>query len=220
MRKRSIELGQALVDELGLGEGVDTLSRWMAHYVAEQMAVAEQASGEEKQAAEERCFETVLKLWERRASLPRGKRPFEHFEVVFKALESLAPGNGPRCTVPVWMLQEKQGDDEPQPEVKKWLDVAHAVDRSANVLIRYCLGQAHDSAATDKVRSWLQKSKDIGLGEDITAIAQLAAFADEFDTRDEKQGKHEAVRNELISVLATLEQFEEGVRALIDELEQ
>lgn len=220
MRKRSIELGQALVDELGLGEGVDTLSRWMAHYVAEQMAVAEQASGEEKEAAEERCFETILKLWGRRASLPRGKRPFERFEMVFRALESLAPENRPRSTVPVWLLQEKEGDLESQPEVKEWLDVAHAIDDSAKVLIRYCLGQAYAAAATDEVKEWLRKSTDIGLGEDVTVIARLASFAEEFDAQGERQAGNEAVRNELISVLATLEKFEDGVRAMIDELEQ
>lgn len=219
MRQRSIELGQALVNELGLGEGVDTLSRWMAHYVAEQMAVAEQASEEEKEAAEERCFETILKLWERRASLPPGKRPFERFDMVFKALESFAPRNGPRRSVPSWTHHEKE-DDELQSEVKKWLDTAHAVDDSANTLIRYCLAQAYESAATDEVEVWLQRSTDIGLGDDTAVITQLAALGEEFDTGDEKEEYNESLRKELKSVLATLKDFENGVRALIQELEQ
>jgi hypothetical protein len=219
MNKHALELGQSLVDELGLEDGVDTLSRWMAHYVAEQMAIAERASDEKKKAAGRRCFETILKLWERRASYPQGKRPFERFEAVFKALESLAPGNGPRRSVPSWTRPEK-GDDGLQPEVKKWLDTAQAVDDSANTLIRYCLAQAYDSAATDEVEAWIQRSTDIGLGDDTAIITQLSALGEEFDTGDEKKDKNESLRKELKSVLAILESFENGVQALIHELEQ
>ena len=35
IQERAISLGKALVQELELEPGVDTLSRWMAHYVAE-----------------------------------------------------------------------------------------------------------------------------------------------------------------------------------------
>ena len=32
-----LALGKKLVDELGLDQSVDTLGRWMAHYIAEKM---------------------------------------------------------------------------------------------------------------------------------------------------------------------------------------
>jgi len=47
MQKRIINLGKALVEELGLDTGVDTLARWMAHYIAEQMEIAKNAKGTE-----------------------------------------------------------------------------------------------------------------------------------------------------------------------------
>ena len=77
MRKRIINLGKALIEELGLDPGVDTLARWMAHYIAEQMTIAENATGDDKIEAEQHCFETILKLWQHRSSLPNGRRPFE-----------------------------------------------------------------------------------------------------------------------------------------------
>ena len=49
--------------ELGLDPGVDTLARWIAHYIAEQMEVAGNATGEDKLTAERRCFDAILKLW-------------------------------------------------------------------------------------------------------------------------------------------------------------
>ena len=42
IQKRIINLGKALVEEIGLDPGVDTLARWMAHYIAEQMEIAEE----------------------------------------------------------------------------------------------------------------------------------------------------------------------------------
>ena len=42
--------------ELKLEPGVDTFSRWMSHYLAEKISVAEQSEGGEKEAAEKECF--------------------------------------------------------------------------------------------------------------------------------------------------------------------
>lgn len=69
-----MNLGKKLVKELDLDPGVDTLARWMAHYIAEQIILLEQKSGEEKKLAEERCIDMILKLWSHRATLPNGLR--------------------------------------------------------------------------------------------------------------------------------------------------
>lgn len=57
-----IKLGKKIVDELLLSEGVDTLSKWMAHYIAELIEKAKNAEAEEKEKYEKECFETILKL--------------------------------------------------------------------------------------------------------------------------------------------------------------
>lgn len=50
---------------------MDTLARWMAHYLAEKMEKAESApEGEERERARRECIELILKLWERRHSWP------------------------------------------------------------------------------------------------------------------------------------------------------
>ena len=41
-------LGKKLIDELGLDQSVDTLGRWMAHYIAEKMEDAQAAIGESR----------------------------------------------------------------------------------------------------------------------------------------------------------------------------
>src|SRR5258708_5779936 len=87
IQRQAITLGNKLVEELGREPNMDTLSRWMAHYVAEQIVIAEKTAGVERASAGERCFRTILALWEHRSSLPPGRRPFESFEPILRALE-------------------------------------------------------------------------------------------------------------------------------------
>jgi hypothetical protein len=69
-----VTLGQRLVKELGLDDGVDTLGRWMAHRVAELMQQAEQAeTPAERESAKQECSELILRIWERREFLPYGQ---------------------------------------------------------------------------------------------------------------------------------------------------
>jgi hypothetical protein len=79
------------VTELELDESVNTLSRWMAHYLAELISAAETASEAQKHDLEQRCADTIIKLWANRDTFPDGMRPFKNFEPVFRALEKLDP---------------------------------------------------------------------------------------------------------------------------------
>ena len=58
-QKAVLDLGRALVDELGLDPGVDTLGRWMAHHIAELIEEAETAKGEERPAKFAQCADAV-----------------------------------------------------------------------------------------------------------------------------------------------------------------
>ena len=82
MQERIIRLGKQLVESLASERGgdIDMLSRWMSYYIAEQIVAAENATDTTKADAEERCFRTILSLWEHRSNLPNSRRPFESFE--------------------------------------------------------------------------------------------------------------------------------------------
>lgn len=75
-QKKVIDLGKALVKDLELDPGVDTLSKWMAHYLAEKIELTKKLTGKEKKEAKKECFEITLKLWEHRYSAPPLKRIF------------------------------------------------------------------------------------------------------------------------------------------------
>jgi len=89
-------LGQYLVHELGEEDGVGILGRWMAHYIAELMVAAEkEESTKERAKAKKLAMDTILKIWEKRASLPGNAYPLNSYREVAKIVEILRPESNP-----------------------------------------------------------------------------------------------------------------------------
>lgn len=67
----TIALGQRILEELKLDHEMDTLGRWLAHYLAEKMESAASApEGTTGDAARRECVDLILRLWERRQTWP------------------------------------------------------------------------------------------------------------------------------------------------------
>ena len=159
-----MELGRALVKELGLDSGDDTLSHWMAHYIAELIDGVETASAEERPEKSAKCAEAILSLWKHRHELPSGKRPFEDVEPILRSIESLDPADD----TPRYFRSVRNANDitEDNSEVTKWLELADGLDYSAKLLIRYCLMQASQDAL-DKSKEWVKLAEFAGLEDEI-----------------------------------------------------
>lgn len=94
--KDPLGLGQHLVSELGLGESVDTLGRWMAHHVAELMNEAEFASTlVDRKRAKKDAVEVILKIWEKRAALPGSAYPLAPYKDALSIVAALRPSSNP-----------------------------------------------------------------------------------------------------------------------------
>ena len=160
-------MGRKLVEELGLEPSVDTLGRWMAHYVAELIAKAESATGEEKGVAERQSFDAILALWKHRAALPNGRRPFEDLEAVVRAVESLDPENDtPRY---FRMIHTAKAEGEEVSEAESWLGTASGLDYSARIMIGYCLASAAHNAL-DKSKEWVKLAEAAGAEDGASEI--------------------------------------------------
>ncbi len=219
MKDRVINLGKSLVQELGLEPGVDTLSRWLAHYVAEQIVISENASGDDKSKAEQRCFETVLKLWEHRCLLPDGKRPFENFEPIFRALDRLDPENAQPFyyTSP----QENASKTKMSNDVQGWIDIALGIDRAARVLIDFAFKQATNKAKDKKTKSWIEKAANLSGSDDISVIVRLVSTSEDKKIRDRFREDQKNNLESKIEKLDAFSKFSSSLRAaLVDELEK
>jgi hypothetical protein len=91
-----LELGRHLVRELGFDDQRDTLGRWMAHHLAELINKAENGvTGTERGRARKNATETILKIWEHRASLPGNAHPLAPYKELLKVLDRLRPDANP-----------------------------------------------------------------------------------------------------------------------------
>jgi hypothetical protein len=201
IQKHIINLGEALVEELGSGPRVDTLARWMAHYIAEQMETARNAMGDDKFEAEQRCFEIILKLWQHRSSLPNGRRPFESFEPVFRALARLDPEN----PIPYFYsnpnLRSSEPDDfgEDSDEVQQWLDIAQGIDQAARVWLESVFHQAALSARDEKTIAWLENAVGLPRDDDISVIVRLIHAEPEDESEETAERERQAKQEKLES---------------------
>jgi len=222
LRKRTINLGKALVEELKLNPGVDTLSRWMVHYIAEQITVAEKATGDKKRITEQRCFETILKLWQHRSALPNGHRPFESFEPVFHALAKLDPDNPQPYYYSCFnaIQYEKDEVSKETKEILQLIDYVNAIDRSARILIEFFFYQASLIAIDEKTINWIKDAKNIfPTDSDASIIVQLIQTYEDGEVKsseiDEGQCKKLQSR---INQLDTFISLSQEIRSLLIEL--
>ena len=193
-----LALGKKLVDELGLDQSVDTLGRWMAHYIAEKIEAAEAATGEVRNRKMTECSDTILKLWAHRSELPNGKRPFEEFEPIFRVLQSLDPDDTtPRYFRQVGLAVDQDEEDD---STKQWLRLASGIDDTARALIRYCLAIAAQEAV-EKSREWV-------------ALAEAISEEKNFDIRTVRSITDDSERAKIENILKRLEAFTDFSRTL------
>jgi hypothetical protein len=206
-----MNLGKALVKEFNLDPGVDTLARWMAHYIAEQIEIVEHSAGAEKKEAEERCFETILKLWDHRSALPGKTRPFINFEPILRTLKRLDPENDRH-----YFFEDRDDTSENVPdELNKWLDVARGIDDAARVWLKYVFKQAALAATDESIIEWLENSVALQERDHFTVIFRdLHSDAEVWQEGGEANEKE---REKISSHIMKLEAFAEFNQMLLNE---
>jgi len=188
--KGILEIGKALIKELNIEPGDDTLCRWMAHYIAELIADAETSTAEDRPGKLTKCADAVLAIWKHRHELPNGKRPFEELEPIIRAMESLDPTND----TPRYFRTTRRTIDisKENTDVKEWLELADGLDYSAKILISYCLMQA-SQGALDSSKEWVKLAKTAVVEDEIefTVVRFVSSEnqllkAEEADERERK----------------------------------
>ena len=171
--EKVIGLGKLLVKELGLEPGVDTLARWMTHYLAEKIHKVEiLPEGTEKTEAEKECCDLILKIWDHRSVMPRGRRPFETFEPILKVLESIDPDNRDpyfhrMSEHELKQLATSNADFE---EIKPYIEGVIEIDKVARLWMEHLLNQAALKVTDEKTQAWLDAATQVSMPADVHAI--------------------------------------------------
>jgi hypothetical protein len=170
IQQKAINLGKQLVAELRREPDTDTLCRWMAHYVAEQIVIAENTTGAKKVAAETKCFQTILALWKHRATLPNGHRPFEDFEPIFQALASLDPDKSHSYYHHIVRPASKQRKTEEPDAIQKLINLIFGIDSAARILIDAAMSEITEASASERTKAILKDAFPDSHSDDVSAI--------------------------------------------------
>lgn len=96
-QREALALGRKLVEELGLGDRVDTLGRWMAHHLSELITRSEQArDGKERASATDQAVDVILRIWSHRPNADR-VNPLADLKAAVAVLRTLSQ-DAPRWT--------------------------------------------------------------------------------------------------------------------------
>ena len=168
LSKRSesvIALGKKLVEELSLEPGVDTLGRWMAYYVAELIDAAENITDQSlRSQARDKCCEAIIKLWDHRASLPRGGRPLSNLDGVLEAIKNIRTKKNSWTTLSSQDVKRIGGE---------WMGFAKTVEDAGLRMCRIAVLTAVAEASFGKEQCWLHEHKEMLSKEETEIIEAL-----------------------------------------------
>jgi len=199
-----INLGRAIVNELNLDPGVDTLSKWMAHYVGEKIELVEKSSGKKKEQAQKECVEIILNLWEHRWSIPQGKSFLINFEPLLETIEKLDPNKKLPFFFPPRFQKEfqKESENEVPHHAKDNYEMALKVDRLARSLISDLLNRAVSGLDLNKERrEVIRRGLDLD-SPDIQALRYVlynkkTKESQESDMYDGKQERYAEIQRRI-----------------------
>lgn len=173
-------LGKKIASELNLDSTCKTTEKWMAHYLAEQISLAEHTEDPEaKAAAETRCVELILRLWEKRELLPRGSQPTGLFKDVISLLQRImeAPDQFP--------FRNPSSDgklDDPWAQLAvTWFQVSNKIIQTSMVTSALCQELGEAKVWVEEHSSALSKEEE----EMITLFVGLVEGRIRYLTTDE-----------------------------------
>ncbi len=193
-------MGKQLVKELKLDSRGETISRWMAFYISEQITIAKNSIGIKKKKAERNCFEAILKLWKNRTSFPDGKKPFLRFEAINQTLENLNPEN----ISPFYFSQHAETLEIEDEELKSLLNIAEVIDEAARVWFEQIFLAAIKIATTEETKTYLENALNFKPNDDIRAIVR---FIDENADENETDKLRAKRKEKLINRIQQLDRF-------------
>lgn len=209
-------MGRLIVKQLGEHANHDVLSRWLAHYISQQINLAKSAKGPAKAVAEERCFETILKLWKHRASFASGMRPFENYEGIFKVLERIDPENPtPFYRFPGKAEQEPENQTDP---TQTWLDNALAVDGMAKAMIQYSLEKAAEKAGNDESLALFNEAIELLEDHELEVLIRFIKTGEQADGEDSEKALREKFEKATRTKIARLDEFIRASKAIRESL--
>jgi len=211
-QKKVLKLGKKLVAEFSADGRADTLTRWMAHYLAELFDKIDKAKGAERKELEKETVDVILKIWKHRWTLPNGRRPLENFLPLLNHLNKLDAGANDSYFYPKIPFKEKNTKSKSTKRkdgLTFWLQIAESIDKTARVWLTEVFHQAAVTVADPDAKAWLENAVTFPYDYDRRIIVRLindkVPDLDDEESTDEFNGRLSA--ETAMSRLKQLEAF-------------
>lgn len=198
-----IKLGKKLVKELDLEYSVNTLARWMSHYLAELIENIDKAeSNKEKKLLQQECCDVILKVWSQKENLPI-RMPLDDLKPVIEILQVLKEekesGILPRWLGRRWKL----------PHNNQWASFADLVKNNSEEIFDKVVQMNLHKDILCKDEKWMKDNKEFLSKEEISFLELIDVLS----------------KNDLKSSVVDFNNFElsddnsQRVKFMFDELE-
>lgn len=159
-----IKLGKKLVKELDLEYSVNTLARWMSHYLAELIENIDKAeSNKEKKLLQQECCDVILKVWSQKENLPT-RMPLDDLKPVIEILQVLKEekesGILPRWLGRRWKLPHKN----------QWASFADLVKNNSEEIFDKVVQMNLHKDILCKDEKWMKDNKEFLSKEEISFL--------------------------------------------------
>lgn len=161
-----IKLGKKLVEELGLEYSVNTLARWMAHYVAELIQnINDAKTKEEKKILQQECCEIILKIWSQKENLPITK-PLDNLKPVLEILHVLKDEKKVRIS-PRWLEYNSL------PRNNEWASFVDIVKNNSEKIFNKVTQMNLHKDLLSKDKKWLKENKSFLSNDEISFLEHI-----------------------------------------------
>ncbi|MGY0391695.1 hypothetical protein ACW5R3_03905 [Bizionia sp. KMM 8389] len=206
-----LKLGKKLIEELELVYSVNTLARWLAHYLAELMNNIDKCEfKEEKSKLQKECCDIILEIWKKRERLPIEK-PTEKLKPIIDVISLLKKNEHPFINHK--FLDRRNGLKNSN---SSWLSFLGIVKTNSERIYRKSLISMISEELLEKDKEWIEKHGGF-LSDDERSVIEylnstneiIISFHDGQEVKVTEKEKIENLFNEL------MEQIDEQKKELL-----
>jgi len=211
-----LKLGKIIIRELS-NENDDKLTlleKWMGHYIAELIDKVENAKTEkERKAFQKECFETILKLWDKRSTLPIEGMPLKRIKPAIDILNELK-------------RQREIWEQIRLVDSISWESLAVKIHDTQMDAIRICIHAAIAEGAMDREKVWVDECGESLSPEEKEIIEKLDHFLEEsssaitFIFDNEKTNSKEAKKSKIERAFDRLESIIDNQKEAIQKMKE
>ncbi|MEQ3663784.1 hypothetical protein [Olleya sp.] len=215
-----LKLGKKLISELKLDDTVNTLARWMTHYLAELMCSIETTESEtDKIELKKECCNLIIELWQIRDRLPIQK-PLDNAHEFLEILRVLKKEEKSASMMPRWVEYRTVPRDSP------WSSFVEKVKHNSEKIFYRAIEVNLNNELLIKDNEWLNEHKEFLSDEEkeiiqhLNTISKIDFSSGVIDLDDESNKKEVNPEERLKVVFEEMEKLIEEEKKVLKDLKK